>query len=625
MAALSLAARAAFAAKPSTASSVATASQSPPELDIFKAFVIGDRSFNVNILWVDDQPLFRANDIGVIIGITNIRTSIQSFDRDDKVVRSMYSLGGSQETTFLSEGGLYKLLMRSRKREAEPFQKWVISVITSIRKTGKYEIQRTLESTVEHYQQVAASAYHEGLTEAYGAKRYVVYFGRIRKGPDNKWFIKVGSTENLSDRVPSLKKEFGDMCIFAVFECCMYRQFEDKLQTHPAIRQHVYTEPIHAGRRSYKEVFLMTEEAVDYALRLAKKHLHKYQDKATVEQLIELKRLQRENAAASDAPAPAVNTQRADPKGTIVGLPAALTCSPGATVPPSPLQQSPESTTRSPTLSEDPAVEPAPPPAAEELPPPVEEPPVFVYKGSKATHVQRLANRLARAASGDKPLKGRPPRGQAASVILPPAPPPKQRAGDLPPPGSRAASKMSDPDDEVLLGKVRGFVADKCERGIDEPPNPSKKVSFFRTRKSVLWEAFKDHSKTSCSYSRFIRAITEAAPGTVLMHRPIHGPRRGKLGTYTTSLPHFVNIRLKDPPETQIHPLVRGFLADCCEYDATSTVPTTKISVMFAAFRKYVDADWAPFPFNQEMLQRDYTLGKCSTGERAWIGLRLRS
>ena len=48
----------------------------------------------------------------------------------------------SQEMTYINEGNLYRLIIKSRKPEAEPFESWVCDeVLPSIRKTGKYELQ----------------------------------------------------------------------------------------------------------------------------------------------------------------------------------------------------------------------------------------------------------------------------------------------------------------------------------------------------------------------------------------------------------------------------------------------------------------------------------------------------
>lgn len=57
-------------------------------------------------------------------------------------IEGIDSLGRHQEAIFVNEQNLYKVIMRSDKPQAEPFQDWVCGeVLPSIRKTGSYSIQ----------------------------------------------------------------------------------------------------------------------------------------------------------------------------------------------------------------------------------------------------------------------------------------------------------------------------------------------------------------------------------------------------------------------------------------------------------------------------------------------------
>ena len=85
----------------------------PLEFHELKTFVFDDTEYQVNIQVLDDKPIFKAAQIGKIIGLKNIRSSIQHFDSDEKVVQQMDTLGGIQDSTFLTEMGVYRLLMRS--------------------------------------------------------------------------------------------------------------------------------------------------------------------------------------------------------------------------------------------------------------------------------------------------------------------------------------------------------------------------------------------------------------------------------------------------------------------------------------------------------------------------------
>jgi prophage antirepressor-like protein len=74
-------------------------------MDILKAFELDGKDHNINILWENDKPLFRASEIGDILKITKIRNSISSFDDEEKVARTIITPGGRKETLFLIEMG----------------------------------------------------------------------------------------------------------------------------------------------------------------------------------------------------------------------------------------------------------------------------------------------------------------------------------------------------------------------------------------------------------------------------------------------------------------------------------------------------------------------------------------
>jgi prophage antirepressor-like protein len=116
-------------------------------MDVVHAFtdVALDQGIAVNIQGTPDNPLFQANQIGDLLGLCNISDTIKDFDDGEKsAVSTTDAIGRLQNTNFLTEAGLYRLLFASRKPFARPFQKWVIQVLKKIRLTGKYELERKL-------------------------------------------------------------------------------------------------------------------------------------------------------------------------------------------------------------------------------------------------------------------------------------------------------------------------------------------------------------------------------------------------------------------------------------------------------------------------------------------------
>lgn len=89
-------------------------------------FVLGDDTFKV--YGTSDQPWFPAVSLEVYLELGNIRQNIHSvLDRDEYCKRMIPNARGKPTPQLLvSEGGLCKLIARSRKPIARVFDRWVI-------------------------------------------------------------------------------------------------------------------------------------------------------------------------------------------------------------------------------------------------------------------------------------------------------------------------------------------------------------------------------------------------------------------------------------------------------------------------------------------------------------------
>lgn len=85
-----------------------------------------------------EQPLFLAKDVAEWIEHSNTASMLQNIDADEKVINIVYTLGGEQSAWFLTEDGLYEVLMQSRKPIAKQFKKGVKNILREIRTTGGY-------------------------------------------------------------------------------------------------------------------------------------------------------------------------------------------------------------------------------------------------------------------------------------------------------------------------------------------------------------------------------------------------------------------------------------------------------------------------------------------------------
>jgi anti-repressor protein len=92
----------------------------------------------VRTVLIDGEPWFVARDVCEVLGISNVSDTLSKvLDDDEKGIATVYTLGGVQQVSIISEAGLYSLTLKSRKPEAKLFKRWIThEVLPTIRKTG---------------------------------------------------------------------------------------------------------------------------------------------------------------------------------------------------------------------------------------------------------------------------------------------------------------------------------------------------------------------------------------------------------------------------------------------------------------------------------------------------------
>jgi anti-repressor protein len=107
-----------------------------------------DLKVEIRVLVIDNKPYFVASDIAIALGYSNIRDAISRHCKG--VVKHDYlSSGGNQETSFIPESDVYRLIMRSNLPSADKYERWVCEeVLPSIHKHGVYMTPETLEKAM---------------------------------------------------------------------------------------------------------------------------------------------------------------------------------------------------------------------------------------------------------------------------------------------------------------------------------------------------------------------------------------------------------------------------------------------------------------------------------------------
>jgi len=103
---------------------------------------------NFRIFGTPDEPLFLAKDVAEWIEHKKPSEMLEIIDDDEKLKAIVSLSGQGREMWFVSENGLYEILMLSRKPIAKQFKKKVKEILKSIRKHGAYITDEVLDNII---------------------------------------------------------------------------------------------------------------------------------------------------------------------------------------------------------------------------------------------------------------------------------------------------------------------------------------------------------------------------------------------------------------------------------------------------------------------------------------------
>lgn len=110
----------------------------------------------VEVFEFEGQVLFNPKHVAECLEIADVNSSTRKFnekqiiklnnsDMHDMHIRKLNNAGEN----FLTESGVYKLIFKSHKPDAEKFQDWVTDeVLPAIRKHGAYMTESTIEEVL---------------------------------------------------------------------------------------------------------------------------------------------------------------------------------------------------------------------------------------------------------------------------------------------------------------------------------------------------------------------------------------------------------------------------------------------------------------------------------------------
>nr|DAM08488.1 MAG TPA: repressor domain protein [Bacteriophage sp.] len=115
------------------------------ELQIFNSEEFGE----IRTAEIDGKPYFVGTDVAKALGYSNPRKAI--LDHCKGVTkRDTPTSSGIQSMSYINEGDLYRLIMKSKLPSAEKFEAWVMDeVLPTIRKTGSYQKPMTVAEQIQ--------------------------------------------------------------------------------------------------------------------------------------------------------------------------------------------------------------------------------------------------------------------------------------------------------------------------------------------------------------------------------------------------------------------------------------------------------------------------------------------
>ena len=126
-----------------------------------------------------ENPLFLAKDVAEWIdysksgnGSYNLTNMLKNIDEDEKLILKFLVAGQMRDTYFLTEDGLYEVLMLSTKPIAKQFKKEVKKILKLVRKSKMSSTHKLINNLIERLDNIDENRNDE--IETYESKIYVL-------------------------------------------------------------------------------------------------------------------------------------------------------------------------------------------------------------------------------------------------------------------------------------------------------------------------------------------------------------------------------------------------------------------------------------------------------------------
>ncbi len=213
-----------------------------------------------------DAPLFLAKDVAQWIEHSDTTMMIRKIDNNEKLIQTIFVSGQKREMWFLTEDGLYEVLMQSRKPLAKQFKTEVKKILKQIRLTGGYVVAGREEAMVENYFGMFSD----------NIKLSMVRELQQRNAQLQEFYDDLMNTQGLLDMNTVAKElEIGEYALFAYLRGKKILFYNKDMVNVPYERFRkegkfkVKETPCHDGK--VRNVTYVTRKGLDYIRRIMRK------------------------------------------------------------------------------------------------------------------------------------------------------------------------------------------------------------------------------------------------------------------------------------------------------------------------------------------------------------------
>ena len=186
------------------------------ELKVFQNSEFGE----LRVLTIDGKEYFPATQCANILGYAKPADAVKKHCKGVSKIQTPTN-GGIQQLNYISEGDLYRLIVRSKLPSAEKFERWVFDeVIPELRRTGSYGSNINLEEVIAKTATAVVSEVMKQIIPVTNPET-------IRECIEPKRFGRKHSPGIIDKLEPAIKKEVEEMIIsnrFSYLDVVKYLQ-----------------------------------------------------------------------------------------------------------------------------------------------------------------------------------------------------------------------------------------------------------------------------------------------------------------------------------------------------------------------------------------------------------------